>query len=174
MKKGCLGTVLIGLILLVGGFVLMFNGLSNALRDDEPGANSTEGNKTSGIEIDVNLNIEDISIVDKVEDAVLGSYEDILAEYTKKLQEATPILIAEYKEAVAQNNDGLNGLAKLCNEKVSELAKISNDGIQEMAKLYYRKGSGSYEEYSDWAGKIQDVYLEEAAKIQDAYMDSVM
>ena len=170
MKKGCLGTVLIGLILLVGGFVLMFNGLSNALLDK--GTDSSDN--TSNIEANVPQNTEDKTIVDKVEDAVLGSYEDILAEYTKKLQEATPILIAEYKEAAAKNNDGLNGLAKLCNEKVSELAKISNDGIQEMAKLYYRKGSGSYEEYSDWAGKIQDVYLEEAAKIQDAYMDSVM
>ena len=35
------------------------------------------------------------SILDKVEDALFGSYEDILVEYTKRLQEATPILIEE-------------------------------------------------------------------------------
>jgi hypothetical protein len=43
-----------------------------------------------------------------------------------------------------------------------------------MAKLYYKKGSGSYEEYSDWAQKIYDVYMEEAGKIQEAYMNSAM
>lgn len=151
---------------------MLFNGLGRMLQDEQPDTSGTEGNKTSGIEIDINLNIEDISIVDKVEDALFGSYEDILAEYTTKLQEATPILIAEYNEAAAKNDEGLNGLAKLCNEKISELAEISNEGVQEMAQLYFSKGSGSYEEYSDWAGKMYDVYMEEAAKIQDAYMAS--
>ena len=115
---------------------------------------------------------EDKSIVDKVEDALLGSYEDILAEYTKKLEEATPILIEEYNEAAKNNQDGLMGLATLCNEKVSELAVISNEGIQKMAELLLYKGSGSYDEYSEWAGKLQDVYMKEAAKIQEAYMNS--
>lgn len=112
------------------------------------------------------------SILDKVEDALFGSYEDILVEYTKRLQEATPILIEEYNEAAKVNQDGLMGLATLCNEKVRELAVISNEGIQEMASWYYKHGNGSYEEYSEWAGKLQEVYMEEASKIQEAYMNS--
>ena len=102
----------------------------------------------------------------------LNSYEDILNEYSKKLREATPVLIEEYTEAAKNNQDGLTGLATLCNEKVSELAKISTDGTQAMATLHLKKGSGSYEEYSEWAGKLQAVYMEEAAKIQDVYMKS--
>ena len=109
-----------------------------------------------------------------LESVSLDSYEDILNVYSQKLREATPGLIEEYKEAVKTNQDGLEGLAKLCNEKVSELAKISNEGMQTMAKLYYKKGSGSYDEYSEWAGKIQEVYMEEASKIQEAYMDSAL
>ena len=101
-----------------------------------------------------------------------GSYEEILTEYTKKLKDATPILIEEYNEAAKDNQDGLMGLATLCNEKVSELAVISNEGIQEMAEFYFKKGSGAYSEYSEWASKLQDVYMEEASKIQDVYMDS--
>lgn len=100
------------------------------------------------------------------------SYEAILSEYSQKLKNATPILIDEYNEAAKSNQDGLSGLATLCNEKVSELAKICNDGIQEMAKLHLKQGSGSYDEYSEWAGKLQDVYTDEASKIQDAYMKS--
>ena len=119
--------------------------------------------------------VEDVeAIVDKIETAVFGSYEEVLEEYSKKLREATPILIEEYKEAAKNNQDGLNGLAALCNEKVSELAVISNEGIEEMATLYFTKGSGSYEDYMDWAGKLQEVYMEEAAKIQEVYMDSAM
>ena len=100
------------------------------------------------------------------------SYQTILDDYTVKLQDATPGLIEEYKLEAANNSAGLEGLAAICNAKVTELAEISNDGISEMAKYYYKHGSGSYDEYSEWAGKILDVYMEEAGKIQDAYMDS--
>ena len=112
--------------------------------------------------------------VETIEDVVFSSYEDILNDYSKKLREATPVLIEEYNKEAEANQDGLEGLAKLSTEKTSELAKISNDGIQEMAKLYYKQDSGKYEEYENWAGKLQDVYMEEAMKIHDAYMDSAL
>ena len=112
------------------------------------------------------------STTDDILGKLFGSYEDILTEYSQKLRDATPVLIEEYNEAAKENQDGLTGLATLCNAKVSELAVISNEGIQEMAKWYYKHGSGSYEEYSEWAGKLQEVYMEEASKIQEAYMNS--
>ena len=108
----------------------------------------------------------------KTEELVFGSYEDILNEYSEKLRNATPKLIEEYNEEAKNNKSGLTGLAAICNEKVSELAEISVEGIQEMAKLHLEKGSGSYDEYSEWSDKLQKVYSEEAAKIQDAYMKS--
>jgi hypothetical protein len=100
------------------------------------------------------------------------SYEDILNEYSQKLRDATPVLIEEYNEEAKSNQDGLMGLATLSNKKVSALAEISLEGTQKMANLHIYSGSGSYDEYSEWAGKLQDVYVEEAAKIQDAYMKS--
>ena len=105
---------------------------------------------------------------------ILGykSYQEILDDYTVKIQEAVPGLIEEYNAEAAKNSDGLQGLATICNAKVSKLAEISNDGISEMAEFYYEHGSGSYEEYEEWAGKIMDIYMEEASKIQDAYMES--
>ena len=108
----------------------------------------------------------------KIDATEFGSYEDILNEYSKKLREATPKLIEEYNEEAKNNQDGLMGLATISNEKVSELAEISVEGIQEMAELHLKKGSGSYDEYSEWADKLNAVYMEEAAKIQDAYMKS--
>ncbi len=100
------------------------------------------------------------------------SYEAIFDDYTVRLQDATPGLIGEYKAEATNNTEGLQGLATICNTKISKLAAISTEGISEMAEYYYSQGNGSYDEYSEWTGKLQDVYTEEAGKIQDAYMES--
>lgn len=101
------------------------------------------------------------------------SYQEVLDAYTVKLQEATPGLIEEYNAEATENTGGLEGLATICNEKVSALAEISMEGIQEMANIYLHVGDGTDDEYQEWSGKLQDVYLTEAAKIQEAYMQSV-
>ena len=129
----------------------------------------------AGCDMEIDTTTDDTgdkSIIDKVEDVLFGSYEEVLTEYSQKLRDATPVLIEEYNKAAESNQDGLTGLATLCNEKITKLAEISNEGVEEMAKLYYEKSGGSYEEYSEWASKLYDVYTEEAAKIQEAYMKS--
>ena len=98
------------------------------------------------------------------------SYEDILNEYTQKLQTATPTLIDEFREEAESNQDGVTGLATLSNIKTSKLAEICTEGTQKMATLYYLKG-GEYSEYSEWAGKLTDVYMVEGLKIHDVYIE---
>lgn len=103
-----------------------------------------------------------------------STYQGILDEYTAKLQEATPALIDEYNTEAATNTDGVQGLATICQAKVTKLAGISTEGTTKMARLLYTSGSGSTSEYQEWAGKLSDVYTEEAQKITDAYTASVM
>ncbi len=110
----------------------------------------------------------------KVTSVSSTSYQSILDTYSKKLRQATPKLLEEYKNEAAANTEGLTGLATICNNKITELAKINTDGTQEMASYMYKHGSGSYDEYQEWALKLYDVYEEEAQKITDAYMDSAM
>ncbi|MEG1981541.1 MAG: hypothetical protein RR073_03440, partial [Clostridia bacterium] len=76
------------------------------------------------------------------------------------------------KSEAAKNTEGVSGLAKISNDKITKLAKISNDGMSEMAKIMYKTGSGKYSEYEEWAGKLTEVYMAESGKISDAYMDS--
>ena len=52
-----------------------------------------------------------------------------------------------------------------------ELAVICNDGVQEMAEIMTQNGD-AYENYEEWAGKLQDIYMDYAAQITDAYMSS--
>lgn len=113
-----------------------------------------------------------VKYADLLDDAPEKTYEEILEEYSQKMREATPRLIAEYQEEAKQNQDGITGLAELSNNKVSELADINSEGTQEMAKIYMYNGNGSYDEYSEYSGKLFDVYMEEANKIQDEYMKS--
>lgn len=101
-------------------------------------------------------------------------YQTILDTYTKKLQEESPKLVEEYNNEYPDNNDGLEGLAKLSNKKIEKLAKTSNDGISEMAKVMMKSGTGNQDEYMDWSQKLMDVYMEEAQKITDAYTNSAM
>lgn len=100
-----------------------------------------------------------------------GSYQSILDDYTKKLQEASPKLVDEYNKEYSALNGDINALAELSNKKVEKLAEISNDGTSEMAKLQLA-GESDYSVYEEWAGKLIDVYTQEAQKIMDAYLAS--
>lgn len=163
------------MVLVLGVMVLSACGVTLNVEmdaDDSQTTNGVQMEDTKGESVADDAVVE--SVTDDTVAELFGSYEDILTEYSQKLRDATPVLIEEYNEAAKDNQGGLSGLATLCNEKVSKLAVISNEGIQEMAKLYYKQGSGAYEEYSEWAGKLQKVYMEEASKIQDAYMDSAL
>lgn len=99
-------------------------------------------------------------------------YQAILDEYTQKIKDAAPKLVDEYNAEYPNNQNGVEGLAELSNDKISKLAEISNEGIQEMANVHLTSGSGNYEDYEDWATKLTDVYMEQAELITDAYMTS--
>lgn len=102
------------------------------------------------------------------------SYQAILDDYTAQMQEAVPGLIDEYNAEAAENTEGVAGLAVILNKEVTKLARICNDGTEELAKFYYSHGSGEYDEYEDWAGKMYDAYLDAAGDIQVVYMNSAM
>lgn len=110
--------------------------------------------------------------VEPTDVSIGGKYQAVLDDYTQKIKEAAPKLVQEYNSEYPNNQNGLEGLAELSNEKISELAEISNDGIGEMAEIYFNNGSGDYEVYEDWASKLTDVYMDEAGAITDAYMTS--
>ncbi|MGB7365714.1 hypothetical protein [Carnobacterium jeotgali] len=120
--------------------------------------------------------VEPVVVEEPVEEATSASaddeYQGILDDYTKKLKEAAPILVEEYNAEYPSNQNGLEGLAELSNDKISKLAELSNEGVSEMADVHFTNGSGKYEDYEAWAGKLMEVYMTEAEQITDAYMNS--
>lgn len=100
------------------------------------------------------------------------AYKAIYDEYSQKIIDATPGLIEKYNEQSKNNTEGITGLATISTDLVQELAGITQEGVEKMAQVMLNKGTGKYEEYSDWAEKLYDVYNEEAEKIMDAYINS--
>ena len=100
------------------------------------------------------------------------SYSSIYTDYAQRLTNATPGLIAEYKQEAASNTNGIVGLAEISNAKIQKLALISNEGVEQMANYMFTQGSGSYDDYQNWAMQLNQVYMTEAQKITDVYMSS--
>ena len=126
------------------------------------------------IEIVDNVASENNSVEAPKDETADEAYKRILAEYTFKIKEEAPKLIAEYNEEAKSNTNGIQGLAELSNSKIMDLAFISNEGIQEMAEVMITKGSGSYSDYEAYATELTNVYMDEGTKITDAYMNSAM
>lgn len=95
------------------------------------------------------------------------TYEDVLKEYTNKIEAATPTLIEEFKTETSGVTD-MTKLAEISNAKIQKLAEISTEGIGKMAEIKL-KNNDDNSVYEEWAQKLTDVYEIEAKKITDEY-----
>lgn len=106
---------------------------------------------------------------DSIEKEKTVTYESILEDYTKKITEATPGIVEEFKNEAQDKKSDINALAELSNLKTEKLAEICNEGVEKMAELRLKNGDDD-ETYQEWAKKLQDVYTEQAKQISDAYL----
>lgn len=114
---------------------------------------------------------EEAPAEEESEDSESITYQDILDDYTKQIQDATPGLVEEYKAESADKSGDIEALAELSNSKVEKLAEICTQGVEKMAELMIKNGDDQ-ETYEEWAGKLQDIYTEYSSQITDAYTDS--
>jgi hypothetical protein len=130
----------------------------------------TNGTKTSNTKANITKSSTKIEETTK-EVELKTTYQSVLDEYTKKLQEEAPKLVDEYNAEYPSIQGGINALAELSNKKVATLAEISNEGVTKMAGIQLNT-QDDYSVYEEWVGKLIDVYSKEAQKIFDAYMAS--
>ena len=101
-----------------------------------------------------------------------SSYQDILDEYTDKMENALPDLISSYQSSAAGISD-FEQLAELINAKVEVLAGICTDGVEKMAELMMDRGD-SYSTYESWASKLQENYMSISETLMNAYFGSAL
>ncbi len=108
----------------------------------------------------------------KTEEAVEEvTYQSILDDYSKQIEDAAPGLVDEYNSEAANAAGDVTKLAEISNAKIEKLATICNDGVSEMASLKLKNGDDDAT-YEEWAAKLQTVYTDNSQKITDAYMSS--
>ena len=95
------------------------------------------------------------------------TYEDVLNEYTIKIEELTPTLVNEFKSEATGVTD-ITKLAEISNNKIQKLAEISTEGISKMAEIKIENNDDN-SVYEEWAQKLTNVYETEAKKLTDEY-----
>ena len=99
------------------------------------------------------------------------TYESILEEYTQKIEDAIPELVEEYNAEAADLNGDTTALALLCTEKIEKLGEICTEGTEKMAELKIKNGD-TEDTYTEWAEKLNSVYLEQSKEITKVYTDT--
>ena len=66
---------------------------------------------------------------EKTADDLSEQLQAIVNDYSKKMEEKTPVLIEEYQTEIQGNQEGIAGLSAVANQKARELQAISDEGI---------------------------------------------
>ena len=156
MKKRLAVLVMIGVMALSFGAC---GGSKDAPKDNGASSQTEQQTKTDTPKEDTSQGKEDDS-KDTKDTKKENGYQSIYDEYTKKLKEAAPKLVKEYKKEAKDKKGDINALAEL-----------STEGIEKMASLMLKNGDKEAI-YDEWAEKLTDVYMKQAEKITDAYMES--
>lgn len=97
------------------------------------------------------------------------SFQQILDYYTAKLNEAAPLLAAEFRVESAELTE-IADVTNLSLTFIERFAAISIEGTLEMADLLL-SGVGTEEEFESYSGKLSAVYMEASALLTETFMD---
>ena len=73
---------------------------------------------------------------EKTADDLPEQLQAIVNDYSKKMEEKTPVLIEEYQTEIQGNQEGIAGLSAVANQKARELQAISDEGIGKLRAAY--------------------------------------
>ncbi len=101
----------------------------------------------------------------------------IVNDYSKKMEEKTPVLIEEYQTEIQGNQEGIAGLSAVANQKARELQAISDEGIGKLRAAYQSADNKDgvaldtlinqlSANYTNHVAKISDIYLQTSASLQ--------
>lgn len=88
---------------------------------------------------------------EKTADDLSEQLQAIVNDYSKKMEEKTPVLIEEYQTEIQGNQEGIAGLSAVANQKARELQAISDEGIGKLRAAYQ-----SADNKDDWAQHFQE------------------
>lgn len=114
---------------------------------------------------------------EKTADDLPEQLQAIVNDYSKKMEEKTPVLIEEYQTEIQGNQEGIAGLSAVANQKARELQAISDEGIGKLRAAYQSADNKDgvaldtlinqlSANYTNHVAKISDIYLQTSASLQ--------
>lgn len=96
--------------------------------------------------------------------------EAVVTDYSKQIEEKTPVLIEEYQAEIQNNTGGVAGLSAIANQKARELQAISDEGISKLRAAYQAADDKSGVDLATLINQLSANYTNQVAKISDIYL----
>lgn len=104
---------------------------------------------------------------------VNSRYQSIFDEYSAKLRNTTPRVVAEFNAEYPALNGDINAISNLLIQKIDIMATIVNEGVGEMAKVHIYYDPDNYSTYESWAFRLMDVYIDECDALWEAFYNAM-
>jgi len=107
------------------------------------------------------------------------SLENIYNEFSRRMRQATPGLLNEFRQRSLSNTSGTDGLGNISDELVRRLSDIYAQGVAELAEMagvrfQYNWGTLDYSYLNNyWAGRLDAVFMGEASRITALFWELV-
>ncbi|PQF25903.1 LysM peptidoglycan-binding domain-containing protein [Enterococcus mundtii] len=102
--------------------------------------------------------------------AISEQLQAVVADYSKKIEDKTPVLIEEYQAEIQNNQDGVNGLSVIANRKARELQALSDEGISKLRGMYQDASNKKDIDLDTMINQLSASYTAQVARISDIYL----
>lgn len=172
MRMMKIGTAVAVVLLLVGAGTGLYlhsrnNASENSVAKTSETTQSSTASTTASSETEAT---QESSEATEPSGAISEQLQAVVADYSKKIEDKTPVLIEEYQAEIQNNQDGVNGLSVIANRKARELQALSDEGISKLRGMYQDASNKEDIDLDTMINQLSASYTAQVARISDIYL----
>ncbi|EYT94609.1 hypothetical protein B834_2304 [Enterococcus mundtii 1A] len=172
MRMMKIGAAIAVVLLLVGAGTGLYlhsrnNASENSVAKTSETTQSSTASTTASSETEAT---QESSEATKPSGAISEQLQAVVADYSKKIEDKTPVLIEEYQAEIQNNQDGVNGLSVIANRKARELQALSDEGISKLRGMYQDASNKEDIDLDTMINQLSASYTAQVARISDIYL----
>ncbi|NBA62474.1 LysM peptidoglycan-binding domain-containing protein [Enterococcus mundtii] len=172
MRMMKIGAAVAVVLLLVGAGTGLYlhsrnNASENSVAKTSETTQSSTASTTASSETEAT---QESSEATETSGAISEQLQAVVADYSKKIEDKTPVLIEEYQAEIQNNQDGVNGLSVIANRKARELQALSDEGISKLRGMYQDASNKEDIDLDTMINQLSASYTAQVARISDIYL----
>lgn len=172
MRMMKIGTAVAVVLLLVGAGTGLYlhsrnNASENSVAKTSETTQSSTASTTASSETEAT---QESAEATEPSGAISEQLQAVVADYSKKIEDKTPVLIEEYQAEIQNNQDGVNGLSVIANRKARELQALSDEGISKLRGMYQDASNKEDIDLDTMINQLSASYTAQVARISDIYL----